>query len=156
MATIVEDNPFASGGRSFEESSVIKNPAATAKTTPHHTGFFAAATLRGDGALHTTSRSAFLDLGAYDVINAGTVTASSHRSFDSALAVGSGVTATLRQALNVQEATGAGTVLWSGSISLPAVAGESKWCGMSNLWLVGTAATVIERCVCDPKLKRFL
>lgn len=40
-------------------------------------------------------------------------------------------------------ATGAGTIIWEGSISLPAVAGESKWVGLSGLWLVGTAATAM-------------
>lgn len=40
-------------------------------------------------------------------------------------------------------ATGAGTIIWEGSISLPAVAGESKWIGMTGLWLVGTAATAM-------------
>ena len=40
-------------------------------------------------------------------------------------------------------ATGAGTVIWEGSISLPAVAGESKMIAQSGLWLVGTAATAM-------------
>lgn len=40
-------------------------------------------------------------------------------------------------------ASGAGTIVWSGKISLPAVAGESKWIGMSGLYLVGTAATAM-------------
>lgn len=40
-------------------------------------------------------------------------------------------------------ATGAGTVIWSGSISLPAVAGTSTSCGLTGLWLVGTAATAM-------------
>ena len=40
-------------------------------------------------------------------------------------------------------ATGAGTVIWSGSFSLPAVAGESKAFGLTGLWLVGTAATAM-------------
>lgn len=40
-------------------------------------------------------------------------------------------------------ATGAGTVIWEGSISLPATAGISRDLGMTGLWLVGTAATAM-------------
>lgn len=40
-------------------------------------------------------------------------------------------------------ATGAGTTLYTGYISLPAVAGEAKSIVVPNLWLVGTAATAM-------------
>ena len=40
-------------------------------------------------------------------------------------------------------ATGAGTVMWTETVSLPATAGSSARGGQSGLWLVGTAATAL-------------
>lgn len=40
-------------------------------------------------------------------------------------------------------ATGAGTILWSGGLSVPAVAGESRSIVVPNLWIEGTAATAM-------------
>lgn len=40
-------------------------------------------------------------------------------------------------------ATGAGTILWSGGLSIPAVAGESRSIVVPNLWIEGTAATAM-------------
>jgi hypothetical protein len=110
--TIVYTAPSVfSGGRSFDEGTTLTNPPGVATTMPHQTGFYAAAVMRGDGALFTTDRTAFLDPGSYNGnINGGTVQANSHFSFQSALITHAGTTIVTRTAYNIQEATGAGVV----------------------------------------------
>lgn len=135
--TLVYDNSLFSGGRTFQDSATYKNTPGQAKIQLHHTGFYAAPTVRGDGALFTTDRTAFLDAPDYGILNAGTVAATT-KSFQSACTVGAGVTVTSRRGFEYNDASGAGTVDLQIGADISALAKATTNIGIRN------AATTVD------------
>jgi hypothetical protein len=130
---LIYDAPSAfSGGRSFENSPILKNPPGVAKTIPHQTGFYSNPSVIADGAAVISNHSAFLAATDLSVENGGTLTHDHRADFDSIMAIGAGVTVSMRRGLRFADATGAGSLTTQIGVDIEALAKGTLNIGIRN------------------------